>query len=52
MAGSVRRALRVSLPDNQGTGVSGLILVSPALDLGGRSMAFDPFSLCDTAAVA
>ncbi len=29
---------------NQGTGVSGLVLVSPALDFGGRSFAFDPFS--------
>jgi carboxypeptidase C (cathepsin A) len=32
------------LANNQGTGVSGLVLVSPALDLGGRSLAFDPFS--------
>ena len=32
------------LANGQGTGVSGLILVSPALDLGGRSLAFDPFS--------
>jgi carboxypeptidase C (cathepsin A) len=31
------------LANSQGTGVSGLILVSPALDLGGRSLAFDPF---------
>jgi carboxypeptidase C (cathepsin A) len=28
----------------QGTGVSGLVLVSPALDLGGRSRVFDPFA--------
>lgn len=27
----------------QGTGVRGLVLISPALDLGGRSWAFDPF---------
>jgi carboxypeptidase C (cathepsin A) len=32
------------LANSQGTGVSGLVLVSPALDLGGRSFAFDPFA--------
>jgi carboxypeptidase C (cathepsin A) len=31
------------LAANHGTGVSGLVLVSPALDFGGRSLAFDPF---------
>ena len=32
------------LASSQGTGVSGIVLVSPALDFGGRSSAFDPFS--------
>jgi len=32
------------LASSQGTGVSGIVLVSPALDFGGRSFAFDPFS--------
>jgi carboxypeptidase C (cathepsin A) len=31
------------LAANQGTGISGMVLISPALDLGGRSSAFDPF---------
>ncbi len=31
------------LAANHGTGVSGLVLISPALDFGGRSSAFDPF---------
>jgi carboxypeptidase C (cathepsin A) len=31
------------LASAQGTGVSGLVLVSPELDIGGRSRAFDPF---------
>ena len=31
----------------QGVGVSGLVLVSPALDIGGRSIAFDPFYFVD-----
>jgi carboxypeptidase C (cathepsin A) len=31
------------LASNQGTGLSGLVLVSPMLDLGGRSDAFAPF---------
>jgi carboxypeptidase C (cathepsin A) len=29
------------LAANQGTGISGMVLISPALDLGGRSSAFD-----------
>ncbi len=32
------------LSSNQGTGLSGLILVSPMLDLGGHSAAFAPFT--------
>jgi carboxypeptidase C (cathepsin A) len=32
------------LATNQGIGVSGMVLLSPALDFGGRSSAFDPFS--------
>jgi carboxypeptidase C (cathepsin A) len=32
------------LAQQQGTGVSGLVLVSPALDFGGHSGAFSPFS--------
>jgi carboxypeptidase C (cathepsin A) len=32
------------LAANQGVGVAGLLLVSPALDFGGRSAAFDPFT--------
>ena len=35
------------LAANQGTGVSGLILVSPALDFAGGSEAFDPFFYVD-----
>lgn len=31
------------LASNQGTGISGIALISPALDFGGRSSAFDPF---------
>ena len=31
------------LAANQGTGVSGLVMISPALDLGGHSSAFEPF---------
>jgi carboxypeptidase C (cathepsin A) len=31
----------------QGVGLSGLVLVSPALDIGGRSWAFDPFYFAD-----
>jgi carboxypeptidase C (cathepsin A) len=31
----------------QDVGVSGLVLVSPALDIGGRSWAFDPFYFAD-----
>jgi carboxypeptidase C (cathepsin A) len=31
------------LASAQGVGVSGMLLISPALDLGGRSWAFDPF---------
>jgi carboxypeptidase C (cathepsin A) len=31
------------LASAQGTGLSGLVLISPALDIGGRSWAFDPF---------
>jgi carboxypeptidase C (cathepsin A) len=31
-----------ALAEDQGTGVSGLIMLSPALDFGGRSSAFDP----------
>ena len=31
----------------QGVGVSGLVLVSPALEIGGRSRAFDPFYFVD-----
>lgn len=33
-----------ALAADQGTGLSGLVLVSPVLDFGGRSMVFDPFS--------
>lgn len=33
-----------ALAENQGTGVSGLVLLSPALDFGGRSAVFDPFA--------
>jgi carboxypeptidase C (cathepsin A) len=32
------------LADRQGTGISGLVLVSPALDIGGRDPAFEPFT--------
>jgi carboxypeptidase C (cathepsin A) len=32
------------LAANRGTGIAGMVLISPALDLGGRSSAFDPFS--------
>jgi carboxypeptidase C (cathepsin A) len=32
------------LAANQGTGISGIVLLSPALDFGGHSNAFDPFS--------
>jgi carboxypeptidase C (cathepsin A) len=31
------------LESAQGIGVTGMLLVSPALDIGGRSLAFDPF---------
>jgi carboxypeptidase C (cathepsin A) len=31
------------LTASQGTGVSGLVMISPALDLGGHSSAFEPF---------
>jgi carboxypeptidase C (cathepsin A) len=31
------------LAEHQDTGVSGLVLISPALDFGGRSTVFDPF---------
>ncbi len=31
------------LAANQGVGIAGLVLVSPALDFGGRSFAFEPF---------
>lgn len=37
------RLARVLAAD-QGTGLSGLVLVSPVLDFGGRSFVFDPFS--------
>jgi carboxypeptidase C (cathepsin A) len=33
-----------ALARSQGTGISGLILMSPALDVSGRSRAFDPFT--------
>jgi carboxypeptidase C (cathepsin A) len=33
---------------NQGVGISGLVLVSPALDFGGRSFVFDPFAFVTT----
>ena len=35
------------LATNDGVGISGLVLVSPALDIGGRSFAFDPFYYVD-----
>ena len=31
-----------SLAENQSTGIAGLVMLSPALDFGGRSTAFDP----------
>ncbi len=33
-----------TLAENQATGVAGLVLLSPALDFGGHSAAFDPFT--------
>lgn len=36
-----------ALASDQGTGIRGLILLSPALDLGGRSAAFDPLSFAE-----
>jgi carboxypeptidase C (cathepsin A) len=33
-----------ALADRQGVGVSGLVMISPALDFGGRSGAFDPLT--------
>jgi carboxypeptidase C (cathepsin A) len=35
------------LANNHGVGVAGLLLVSPALDFGGRSSVFDPFIYVD-----
>jgi carboxypeptidase C (cathepsin A) len=32
-----------TLAANQGTGLSGMVLISPVLDFGGRSAVFDPF---------
>ena len=35
------------LANSEGVGLTGLVLVSPALDIGGRSLAFDPFYFVD-----